>query len=219
MPEPSESSWLRKPPGSPEPPKFPGPPEREEPPAPRQGAVLVRYRDLQLGSGISSVVAGLSAWGLVVAVKRPGATLPGWGILVFFLAMAVVFQALIMVGAFGDKASYRAAVPLTDADVTLAEGRKGLRHFGPRYGVFFVVEIVVYSALAMLITDAQIVFLFLSIVPFLRVGWIAWWERRYGVLLWETWEGEVRQPRRPVTRRNKEPWCELYTTPGRESAA
>ncbi|WP_128377148.1 hypothetical protein [Streptomyces cavernae] len=160
-------------------------------------------------------MAGLIAWGLVVVADRTETLLPGWRILAFFLAMVVVFQGLMAVGVFGVKAAFSAAVPLADPDTILAGGRRGLRHFGPRYGAFFVLEAVLYSVIAFFVVDARIVLLFFSVIPFLRAGWTAWWERRHEMLVWEAWQGEVRQSRQPVTRKGKKPMHVLYTTPSR----
>jgi hypothetical protein len=188
-------------------------PESSESQESPRAAVLLRFRDKQLADCLSTGVAALVAWGVAIAVRGSDGLLPTRGILLFFLLISALGMAMVLMGFFGDRSSCRAAVPLTDPDATTVPGRDGLHRITPRFAGVFVFEAASYTAVSLFLEDvAGVIFLFV-IIPFVRSLWVAWWERRHGVLLWEPWEGEVRQSGRPVTRKDKEPQFELYTTP------
>lgn len=188
-------------------------PESSETQESQRAAVLIRFRDKQVADCLSTLVAALLAWGVAISVKGTDGLLPTWRILLFLPPVIVAALAMTLLGWFGDRSSYRAAVPLTDPCATTPRGGEALRRFTPRFAGVFVLEAAFYTALGLLAEEAAgFIFLF-AIITFVRSCWVTWWERRHGVWLWETWEGEVRQSRRPTTRKNKEPHYVLYTTP------
>lgn len=147
---------------------------------------MQRYVHHQLMTVVEAACAVAINAAVVFGVSGPPKGDAGWQAVVFVIALAAVFGALVFTGSAwlgGERRDFESAVPLASPETVLPAPRESLRH---SFEWAFVVLLVAPSLVIGLIWESWVALWPLVIVidRLARGAYGIYWERRHGLLLW-----------------------------------